>query len=137
MEQVHKKTSNGIGHNSNILKDKSPTAEAVKTVSKEQYDKVVNSLHHFTRFARQEANRIRKKYDSAFTGYWHGHGDKLKTYEKHEERIKATDTENKFMSACTKQIAELETKARAQSIKLDTWETDQVDPEETSDDGNN
>mgnify|MGYP000040290542 CR=1 FL=1 len=30
MEEIHKKTSNGIGHNSNILKDKSPTAEAVE-----------------------------------------------------------------------------------------------------------
>ena len=29
MEQIHKKT-NGIGHNSNILKDKSPTAEAIE-----------------------------------------------------------------------------------------------------------
>ena len=30
MEEIHKKTSNGIGHNSNILKDKSPTAEAIE-----------------------------------------------------------------------------------------------------------
>ena len=29
MEEIHKKT-NGIGHNSNILKDKSPTVEAIK-----------------------------------------------------------------------------------------------------------
>ena len=29
MDEIHKKTSNGIGHNSNILKDKSPTAEAI------------------------------------------------------------------------------------------------------------
>ena len=30
MEEIHKKTSNGIGHNSNIIKDKSPTAEAIE-----------------------------------------------------------------------------------------------------------
>ena len=30
MEEIHKKTSNGIGHNSNILKDKSPTAQAIE-----------------------------------------------------------------------------------------------------------
>jgi len=30
MEDIHKKTSNSIGHNSNILKDKSPTAEAIE-----------------------------------------------------------------------------------------------------------
>ena len=30
MEDIHKKTSNGIGHNSNIIKDKSPTAEAIE-----------------------------------------------------------------------------------------------------------
>ena len=29
MEEIHKKT-NGIGHNSNILKDKSPTVEAIE-----------------------------------------------------------------------------------------------------------
>ena len=41
MEQIHKKT-NGIGRNSNILKDKSPTKEAVETYTKEQYEKVLN-----------------------------------------------------------------------------------------------
>ena len=30
MDEIHKKTSNGIGHNSNILKDKSPTAKAME-----------------------------------------------------------------------------------------------------------
>ena len=30
MEDIHKKTTNGVGHNSNILKDKSPTVEAVE-----------------------------------------------------------------------------------------------------------
>mgnify|MGYP003647953408 CR=1 FL=1 len=29
MEEIHKNKTNGIGHNSNILKDKSPTAEAI------------------------------------------------------------------------------------------------------------
>ena len=29
MEDTHKKTTNGVGYNSNILKDKSPTAEAI------------------------------------------------------------------------------------------------------------
>ena len=43
MEQIHKKT-NGIGHNSNILKDKSPTAEAIK----EQLFKVGEIINDIT-----------------------------------------------------------------------------------------
>lgn len=44
MEEIHKKTSNGIGHNSNILKDKSPTAEAVE----EQLLKVGEHISNIT-----------------------------------------------------------------------------------------
>ena len=43
MEQIHKKT-NGIGHNSNILKDKSPTAAAIE----EQLFKVGEIINDIT-----------------------------------------------------------------------------------------
>jgi len=41
MEEIHKNKTNGIGHNSNILKDKSPTIEAVK-------DQLVEVSMHLT-----------------------------------------------------------------------------------------
>ena len=43
MEEIHKKT-NGIGHNSNILKDKSPTAAAIE----EQLFKVGEIINDIT-----------------------------------------------------------------------------------------
>ena len=56
MEQIHKKT-NGIGHNSNILKDKSPTAEAIK----EQLFKVGEIINDITR----KLFRVEEEYRGA------------------------------------------------------------------------
>ena len=94
------------------------------TYSKEQYEKVVKSLHHIFQLARQEASKIREMYDSAFTGYWHGHGDKLKTHEKHEQRNEAIDAESKFSNYCGEHIEALEAKAKAQGIELENRETE-------------
>ena len=124
MEEIHKKTSNGIGHNSNILKDKSPTAEAITAVSKEQYAKLVRSMHHMCKFARQEVRRIREMHDSAFTGYWKGYGDKLKTHEKHERRQDAINVQSKFSKYCDEHIAAIEAKAKARGIELENSETE-------------
>ena len=38
------------------------------TYSKEQYEKAVNSLHRFTRDAREVLANVRTKYERAFTG---------------------------------------------------------------------
>ena len=123
MEQIHKKT-NGIGHNSNILKDKSPTAKAIGAVTKEQYAKLMQSMHHLCIFARQELRRVREMHDSAFTGHWKGYGDKLKTHEKHEERLAAKALENKFAEHCNEHIADLEARAKAEGVELKDRETD-------------
>ena len=132
MEEIHKKTSNGIEHNSNILKDKSPTAEAITAVSKEQYAKLVRSMHHMCKFARQEVRRIREMHDSAFTGYWKGYGDKLKTHEKHEQRLEAVNLQSKFTEHCEEHIANLEAKAKAQGIEIPHRETDPEEDESDS-----
>ena len=94
------------------------------TYSKEQYEKVVKSLHHIFQLARQEASKIREMYDSAFTGYWHGHGDKLKTHEKHEQRLEAVNLQSKFTEHCEEHIANLEAKAKARGIELENSETE-------------
>ena len=56
MEQIHKKT-NGIGHNSNILKDKSPTAEAIE----EQLFKVGEIINDIT----SKLFRVEEEYRGA------------------------------------------------------------------------
>ena len=57
-------------------------------------------------------------HDSAFTGHWKGYGDKLKTHEKHEERLAAKALENKFAEHCNEHIADLEARAKAEGVEL-------------------
>ena len=94
------------------------------TYSKEQYAKIVRSFHHMCKFARQEVERIREMHDSAFTGYWKGYGDKLKTHEKHEQRLEAVNLQDKFSKQCQEEIADLEAKATAQGIEIPNRETE-------------
>ena len=61
MEEIHKKT-NGIGHNSNILKEKSPTVEAIK----EQLFKVGEIINDVT----GKLFRVQEEYRGA-------HGDEI------------------------------------------------------------
>lgn len=62
MEEIHKNKTNGIGHNSNILKEKSPTAEAIE----EQLSKVGKYINNIT----SKLWRIEEKYRGA-------HGDEI------------------------------------------------------------
>ena len=110
----------GIGHN-----------REANTFSQGQYDKLLNSLHWVHKYARQQVEKIAGKYDSAFTGYWKGYGDKLKTHEKHEQRLEAVNLQSKFTEHCEEHIANLEAKAKAQGIEIPHRETD---PEEDKND---
>ena len=95
------------------------------TYSKEQYEKVVKSLHHIFQLARQEASKIREMYDSAFTGYSTGYGaSKLKTHERHERRQDAINVQSKFSKYCDEHIAAIEAKAKARGIELENSETE-------------
>ena len=95
MEQIHKKT-NGIGHNSNILKDKSPTAEAIK----EQLFKVGEIINDITRklFRVEEEYRGAKGDEIVVNPYERPDDDPLGStrvyrkptpYEKHELHFEA------------------------------------------------
>ena len=95
------------------------------TYSKEQYSKLAQTLHHFCQFARQEMNKIRWKYDAAFTGYSTGYGaSKLKTHERHERRQDAINVQSKFSKYCDEYIAAIEAKAKARGIELENSETE-------------
>ena len=95
MEQIHKKT-NGIGHNSNILKDKSPTVEAIK----EQLFKVSEIIADITGklFRVEEEYRGAKGDEIVVNPYERPDDDPLGStrvyrkptpYEKHELHFEA------------------------------------------------
>ena len=95
MEQIHKKT-NGIGHNSNILKDKSPTAEAIE----EQLFKVGEIINDITGklFRVEEEYRGAKGDEIVVNPYERPDDDPLGStrvyrkptpYEKHELHFEA------------------------------------------------
>ena len=69
-----------------------------------------------------ELRSVNKKHDSAFTGFWNGSSwnrDKLKTHEKHEQRMEANEQSNKFAQMCDKKIRSVEKVAKDNGIKLE------------------
>ena len=99
----------GIGHNSNS-----------NEYGKEQYAKVVNSLHRMLKYSRQELNRVERFLDQAFTKYPFSNPNqpKLKEFEVHESRAEGMRTARKYRASTEKQIAEVEAKAKALGIEL-------------------
>ena len=100
----------GIGHNSNS-----------NEYGKEQYAKVVNSLHRMLKYSRQELNRVERFLDQAFTKYPFSNSNeqKLKEFEVHESRQTGIDTARKYRLVTDKHIADIETKAKADGIELE------------------
>ena len=98
----------GIGHNTNQY-------------SKEQYAKLVNSLHRAHKFAQQEMYKVRRLFDEAFTKYpnSNSHEPKLKEFEIHEKRHDADKIARKFRIHTFEHIDFVEKKAKAESIKLE------------------
>jgi hypothetical protein len=108
MTQEKKDNVFGIGHNTNEY-------------SKEQYAKVVNSLHRVLKFSRQELNKVERFLDQAFTKYPFSNSNqpKLKEFEVHESRQTGRDTARKYRLVTDKHIADIETKAKADGIELE------------------
>ena len=132
MEEIHKKTTNGIGHNSNILKDKSPTKEAVETYTKEQYEKVLNRFHYIMDFANHGISQIEHLFDEAFTGHRNAmsFGKKLKSFEIHEKRQQAKARADSLIKDLKDESQRVEVKAEADNIKLDVVEENKAAQEE-------
>ena len=108
MEDKKRDNVVGIGHNTNEY-------------SKEQYAKVVNSLHRVLNFSRQELSRVERFLDQAFTKYplSNSKQTKLKEFEVHESRQTGRDTARKYRLVTDKHIADIETKAKADGIELE------------------
>jgi len=108
MTQEKKDNVVGIGHNTNEY-------------SKEQYAKVVNSLHRVLNFSRQELSRVERFLDQAFTKYplSNSKQTKLKEFEVHESRQTGRDIARKYRSFTDKYIADIEANAKADGVKLE------------------
>ena len=107
-EETKKDNVVGIGHNQN-------------TYSKEQYAKLVNSLHVAHRFAQQEMARVRRLFDEAFTKYplSSPRETKLKDFEVHERRADADSIAWKFDQYADAHLESIEKKAKADDIELE------------------
>ena len=98
----------GIGHNNSQY-------------SKEQYAKLVNSLHRAHLFAQEQMATVRLLFDEAFTKYpfSNPHETKLKDFQVHEKRRAADTMARKFYGYTDNKIEAIEKKAKADGIKLE------------------
>ena len=99
MEQIHKKTTNGIGHNSDILKDKSPTKEAIE----DQLFKVGKYIDNIT----SKLLRIAEQFNGA-------HGDEIvvNQYERDYDRDDYSDSQRVVRKASKYERGELHFEAK-------------------------
>ena len=105
----------GIGHNNNV--------------SKEQYAKLVNSLHRMLKYSQQEINRVERFLDQAFTKYpfSNPYQPKLKEFEVHEARAEGKDTASRYKKITDADIQYLEAKAKAEGIELELNKSEESD----------
>ncbi len=111
MSQDNKKDNVvGIGHNSNS-----------NEYGKEQYAKLVNSLHRMLKYSRQELNRVERFLDQAFTKYPFSNPNqpKLKEHKIHESRAEGMRTARKYRASADERIEEIEARAKALGIELE------------------
>jgi len=108
MNEDKKNNVVGIGHNNSQY-------------SKEQYAKLVNSLHKAWHHAKGIMHDVEWKFDEAFTKHEHGnaHSRKLKDFEIHEKRHEARVLVGKFWNHAKEHIEAIEKKAKTDDIELE------------------
>ena len=118
MQDKKKDNVVGIGHNSNS-----------NEYGKEQYAKLVNSLHRMLKYSRQELNRVERFLDQAFTKYpfSNPYQPKLKEFEVHEARAEGKDTASRYKKITDADIQYLEAKAKAEGIELELNKSEESD----------
>ncbi len=107
MSQDKKNNVVGIGHNNQY--------------GKEQYARLVNTMHKVLNYARGMTSEVEHKFDEAFTKHENGRSwsRKLKDFEIHERRLKAKNLSNRCYTEINKHIEALEEKAKANNIELE------------------
>ena len=108
MNEDKNKNVVGIGHNNNQY-------------SKEQYAKLVNSLHKAWHHAKGIMHDVECKFDEAFTKHENGnaHSRKLKDFEIHVKRHEAKVAASRFWNSAKEHIEAIEKKAKADGIELE------------------
>ena len=104
-----------LGHNSND-----------RSLTQEQYAKLLKGYHHMMKYARQEVRVVKKFLDEAFTKYpcSNSNSRKLKDFEVHEARAYGIERADKFQKDASSKIAKLEEIARKVDIEVD-FETEE------------
>lgn len=102
----------GIGHNQN------------NDYSKEQYAKLVNSLHRMLKYSQQEIKNVGIFLDQAFTKYplSNPNKQKLKEFQIHESRQRGKDIVSAYCKKAEKDIATVEANAKDDGIELELGE---------------
>jgi hypothetical protein len=109
-----------IGHNSND-----------RSLTEEQYAKLLKSYHHMCRVLGQEVRRTVRFLDEAFTKYPNSNSNsrKLKDFEVHESRAYGKKVADEIEEHTWKKICNLEKVARDHGIDLD-FQTEENEKED-------
>ena len=81
-----------------------------RSVSFEQYEKMLKSYRHLLCYASQEMRRCKRFLDEAFTKYPNSNSNnrKLKDFEIHESRNYGIEIADKFNSYCNQKIEKID-----------------------------
>ena len=81
-----------------------------RSVTFEQYEKMLKSYRHLLCYASQEMRRCKRFLDEAFTKYPNSNSNfrKLKDFEIHESRNYGIEIADKFNSYCDQKIEKID-----------------------------
>lgn len=117
MEPKRKDNIVRLGHNSD------------RSISQEQYAKVVKGYHHMMRVVRHELRRAVRNLDEAFTKYPNSNSNnrKLKDFEIHESRARGKKIADKVDEVAWGKICKLEEIAKENGIEVPFQNTEADD----------
>ena len=97
---------NNVDHSTEIT----PNKWHNRSVSFEQYEKILKSYKHLLLYSSQQMRRCKKWYDEAFTKYPNSNSSykKLKDFEIHESRNYGIEIADKFNSYCNQKIEKID-----------------------------
>ena len=100
-----------------------------RSISHEQYAKVVKGYHQMMRVVRQEVQRAVRNYDEAFTKYPNSNSNnkKLKDFEVHESRARGKKIANRVDDHAWEKICKLEEIAKENGIEVPFQNTETDD----------
>ena len=91
-----------------------------RSVSFEQYEKMLKSYRHLLCYASQEMRRCKRFLDEAFTKYPNSNSNnrKLKDFEIHESRNYGLKAADDFVDYCETKIEKIERVAKQEGVEI-------------------